>query len=429
MSLSSGSGAKRVTIVLRSMKEDRSNYIHLLEELRKLGAAEATAFQGVASFVGQHPIHTSHVVDIVPDLPVIIVWIDREDAVERILPQVLPLIKDGIVTVDDTNVVLHTSTEISDLAAGERVSDVMTRNVTSVRTGASLAEVVRDLLRRTFRSVPVVDDDNRVVGIMTNGDIVRRGNLAVRLDLLQSMPAGEQESILAALTASNLTSADVTTPDVVTVAQDAHVRDAAKLMMQHHLKRLPVVDAEGRLAGIVSRVDLLRTVARASMQPPGEPPHFTHESAASPIRQVMSKDVPVVGPDDPVSHLINVVVSTRLNRAVVIDTDRRPLGVVSDAELIERVTPEARPTFVATLMRHLPVIHGSEEAQETARHARGRTAKDFMRQDFVVVDESTPIGGALKKMLDEGRKIVLVTDKDGGLVGMVDRRDLLGSLV
>jgi CBS-domain-containing membrane protein len=411
------------------MKEDRSNYIHLVEELRKLGAAEATAFQGVASFVGQHPIHTSHVVDIVPDLPVIIVWIDREDAVERILPQVLPLIKDGIVTVDDTNVVLHTSTEISDLAAGERVADVMTRDVTSVKAGANLPDVVRDLLRRMLRAVPVVDDNNRVVGIMTNGDIVRRGNLAVRLDLLQTLPAGEQEDILAALTASNLTSADVMTQDVVTVSQDAHVRDAAKLMMHHHLKRLPAVDSEGRLTGIVSRVDLLRTVAQASMQPAGEPPHFTHESATSPIKRVMSKDVPVVGPDDPVAHVINVVVSTRLNRAVVIDSDRRPLGIVSDAELIERVTPDARPTFVAALMGRLPLVHGTEEAQETARHARGRTAKDFMRPDFVVVGDSTPIGAALKKMLDEGRKIVLVTDNDGRLVGMTDRRDLLSALV
>jgi PII-like signaling protein len=100
--------AKRVTIVLRSLKDERGGYTHLLEELQRLGAAEATAFQGMASFVGQAPIHTNRVVDFVPELPVIIVWIDRPDTVDAILPQIVPLIKDGIVTVDETTVALHT---------------------------------------------------------------------------------------------------------------------------------------------------------------------------------------------------------------------------------------------------------------------------------------------------------------------------------
>jgi CBS domain-containing protein len=201
------------------------------------------------------------------------------------------------------------------------------------------------------------------------------------------------------------------------------------LMMQHHLKRLPVVDADGRLTGIISRVDLLRTVADTTAPPKGDRTQLTHELGDAPIKLAMSKDVPTVWPHDPVSHLINVVVSTRLNRAVVIDPDHRPLGVVSDAELIERVTPEARPTFMAALMKRLPLVHGSEGAQETAKHAQGRTARDFMNSDFVMVEESTPIADALKKMLDEERKIVLVTDDAGRLVGMADRRDLLAVLV
>ena len=54
--------------------------------------------------------------------------------------------------------------------------------------------------------------------------------------------------------------------------------------------------------------------------------------------------------DAPVSHLVNVIISTRLNRAVVVDADQRPVGVVSDAELIVRVTPEARPGIVSSLV-------------------------------------------------------------------------------
>ena len=419
--------AKRVTIVLRSLK-GHGGYVRLLEELRKRGAAEATALQGVASFAGQNPVHTNRVADFVPDLPVIVIWIDRTDTVERILPEILPLIGDGIVTVDDTNVVLHTSTEIGDLPPGELVRDVMTRAVESVRPEANLASIVTDLLRRKLRAVPVIDDASRVVGIISNGDLVRRGELPLRLELLQAVGDAERAAALETLRASGLTAGQVMTPAPVVATETTPIREAASAMLRHHLKRLPVVDGEGKLCGIVSRVDLLRTVTgqEARQMANGRP--APHESATAPITQVMSKDVPVVRPDDPVPHLVNVVVSTRLNRAVVVDDERRPIGVVSDAELIERVTPEARGMVLTALMRRLPLLHGSAESQATLQRARGKTARDFMGKDFVIVSASTTIGDALRQMLDQSRKIVVVVDADGRLLGMTDRRDLLSAL-
>lgn len=419
--------AKRVTIVLRSLA-GHGGYVRLLEEMRKRGAAEATAFQGVASFVGQNPVHTNRVADFVPDLPVIVIWIDRTDTVERILPEILPLIGDGIVTVDETTVVLHTSIEIGDLPRGELVRDVMTRDVESVHPEANLASIVTDLLRRKLRAVPVVDGTNRVVGIISNGDLVQRGELPLRLELLQAVEDGERARALEMLRAAGLTAEQVMTPDPVVASETMPIREAASAMLRHHLKRLPVVDAKGKLCGMVSRVDLLRTVAgpEAEQKANGRP--ALHESATTPISQVMSKDVPVVGLDDPVPHLVNVVVSTRLNRAVVVDDERRPIGVVSDAELIERVTPDARGMVLTALMRRLPLLHGSAESQVTLQRARGKTARDFMGKDFLLVSASATISDTLHQMLDQSRKIAVVVDTDGRLLGMADRRDLLSAL-
>jgi CBS domain-containing protein len=114
---------------------------------------------------------------------------------------------------------------------------------------------------------------------------------------------------------------------------------------------------------------------------------------------------------------------------VVVDADRKPLGVVSDAELIERVTPDARPGLITAMMRRLPLLHGSNETQAALQHARGRVAKDFMRRDFVVVNNDATIAAALEKMLADQRKIGVVVDPDGKLLGIVDRRDLLSALV
>jgi CBS domain-containing protein len=143
----------------------------------------------------------------------------------------------------------------------------------------------------------------------------------------------------------------------------------------------------------------------------------------------MTKDVPVVHEDDPVPHLINVVVSTRLNRAVIVDGARRPIGVVSDAELIERVTPEARPGLVAAVMRRLPLLHGSAEAQDALHHARGKSARDFMREDFIRVAGNSTIEDTLRELISQRRKIAVVVDADGRLLGIADRRDLLSALV
>jgi len=179
---------------------------------------------------------------------------------------------------------------------------------------------------------------------------------------------------------------------------------------------------------MVSRVDLLRTVT-PGVDGAEETNGAHHERASAPVTRVMSKDVPLVSADDPLSHLINVVVSTRLNRAVVVDADRKPLGVVSDAELIERVTPDARPGLITAMMRRLPLLQGSKETQAALQHARGRVAKDFMRREFAVVSSDATIAEALEKMLDDQRKIGIVIDPDGKLLGMVDRRDLLSALV
>jgi CBS-domain-containing membrane protein len=382
----------------------------------------------MASFTGQSPIRSSHQVELLPELPVIVIWLDRPEVVERVLPQITPLIEDGTVTVDITTVVFQATREVEDLPKSLLVRDVMTRDVFSATPQTTLTEIVDDLLSKGLRSVPIVDRERRVVGIITNGDLVRRGGLGARLDLLIAMEPSERAGHLAALADSNLTAADIMTTPPVTVHEATPIREASRLMLDHHLKRLPVVDDSGRLTGIVSRVNLLRTVAAPQVREEENGAAPLAEPAWAPVARIMTRDVPTVPEDAPVSHLVNVIISTRLNRAVVVDADGRPLGVVSDAELIERVTPEARPGLLTSLVRSLPLLHGSEQTQELARHAHGRTARDFMQDDYVRVGRDDGIGAVLKEMLDRQKKIAVVVEADGRLAGMVDRRDLLRAL-
>ncbi len=277
--------------------------------------------------------------------------------------------------------------------------------------------------------MPVVDEEGRVVGIVTNGDLVRRGGLPVRLELLQTFDTPEVHAQLARLAEPRREVREVMTSPAVTVRPEMDVRHVAELMLRHRLKRLPVVDGAGRLVGIVSRVDLLRTVAGVPEGPPAPERYPPHVSGTAPVRTIMSPEVPVVAADAPLPEVVNVVASTRLNRAVVVDEHRHVLGVITDAELIERLTPRARPGVLSALMHRIPFVPGSREAEEALRHTTGTRARDLMTRDIVVAREDEPVREVLARMLRQGKKIVPVVDERGALVGMVDRADLLRVLV
>jgi CBS domain-containing protein len=148
-----------------------------------------------------------------------------------------------------------------------------------------------------------------------------------------------------------------------------------------------------------------------------------------PLSRVMRRDVPTVHPDTPLAEVFQAVISTRLNRALVVDGERRVLGVVTDAEMLERLTPSLRPGALRSLMHRLPFVHPSAGERAAEQHARARRASDLMDPDVAKATEETLLSDAIATMLRGNHKVLAVTDARGRLVGMVDRADLLHGLV
>jgi PII-like signaling protein len=80
----------------------------LLSLLRHEGAAGATMFRGLAGFGAHSRMHVARLADIVPDLPVVVEWIDSPEQVERLIPRISALVRSGTITVDDLIIVKHT---------------------------------------------------------------------------------------------------------------------------------------------------------------------------------------------------------------------------------------------------------------------------------------------------------------------------------
>ena len=102
---------------------------------------------------------------------------------ERILAKAEEMVTDGIVAVQDLQVISHKTRGLL-IPKQTRVRDIMTPNPQKVNLDTSLAEVARLLLSSTFTGLPVVDDENRPVGVISQGDLIYKAGMPMRLGLL-----------------------------------------------------------------------------------------------------------------------------------------------------------------------------------------------------------------------------------------------------
>ncbi|MFB6821052.1 CBS domain-containing protein [Streptomyces virginiae] len=131
-----------------------------------------------------------------------------------------------------------------------KVADLMTDEVVSVAAGTAFKDIAKLLAQYDISGVPVLDDEDRVVGVVS------------QTDLLAHAVPGPDASRHNGTEAQPPTAGGVMSAPAVTVRAEETVADAARLMTRRSIERLPVVDVEDRLVGIVTRRDLLRMFLR-----------------------------------------------------------------------------------------------------------------------------------------------------------------------
>ena len=142
------------------------------------------------------------------------------------------------------------------------VRAVMTTMVVAVHAGATYDEIAGALDSHGVSAVPVVDARTVVIGVVSEADLLPQVEFAG--DDRRPRQPEDRRRALARAKASGRTAADLMTEPAITIAPDASIGDAARLMDARRVKRLPVVTDEGVLVGIVSRCDLLREHRRTS---------------------------------------------------------------------------------------------------------------------------------------------------------------------
>jgi CBS domain-containing protein len=149
------------------------------------------------------------------------------------------------------------------------VKDVMTTRVVSITEDASFRTMAAALREHRVSAFPVLDDDEKVIGMVSEADMLVK-------EALDSEPEGMPGMIGGLLRrrehakARGITAGDLMTSPAVTITPDDTIERAARLMYAHKAKRLPVVDANDHLVGIVSRSDLLSVFSRSDSDIRGE---------------------------------------------------------------------------------------------------------------------------------------------------------------
>jgi CBS domain-containing protein len=141
------------------------------------------------------------------------------------------------------------------------VRDVMSTHVIAVRQSAPYKEMAAILHEQRVSAFPVIDDDNKVIGVVSEADLLTKEALEGTVPrTLLSRPERVRKQTNA------LTAADLMTWPPVTIGADEPVTHAARLMFDQRVKRLPVTSDDGTLIGLVSRSDVLSVYSRPDVE-------------------------------------------------------------------------------------------------------------------------------------------------------------------
>jgi CBS domain-containing protein len=208
-----------------------------------------------------------------------------------------------------------------------RVKDVMTPKVISVRVDETVVNAARLMLQQQISGLPVVDKKGQLVGIVTEGDFLRRGELGTQrrrpkwLEFLLGPGKLAQEYVHA----SSKKIEDVMTPDPRTIGEDETLEAVVDMMERHRIKRVPVT-RDGRLVGIVSRANLmhaLASLARDVSPPAGGDSTIRDSIMATIASQDWAPRVNVIVKDG-VVELYGVVTDDRERRGLVVAAETVP---------------------------------------------------------------------------------------------------------
>ncbi len=391
-------------------------YLEVLEVLQREGATGATALRGLAGFGPGYRTRTAGYIDLREHPPVVIEWIDRAERIEQLLSQLDDILPDALITVEDIQVYRAMLRGTGPFAGDQSVGDYMRPVLHTVPVTASLEAVLAILLGLEQTTVPVVDNQYHVVGIVTEQDLVQRAGLRLPFRLLRVLSDSERATLLTPLVGQPVTAVMNNEPRSVYLG--AALPQALMFLLEWNYDQIPVLERSGKLAGLLGRSDVLRAAVTRSDLSTGavrnaEPPTLVH--------LVMQRSVPYILNSEALVSALQQLATTPDYSLLVVDAAGRVQGQLRAERVLPHLDPAERAVFLAVLQRRVAADRADLPGVDRDFHF-------LIERDPLTVMPNESIYHAARRLLEQGQDRAPVVNEDSILQGMLSQAGVLRAL-
>ena len=394
----------------------------LISYVRKLkNSARCSVFRGIEGCCENGEVSTEKIVDLSINQPLKIEIVLPAAELDSVIDDVLKMVQDGIVGTRELTVLSH-RTKKRLFPPQTRVRDVMTQNPVSVEANETAAHAMKILLSANFTGLPVVDPENRPIGVISQTDLIYRAGMPFRIALMAQSHPEKLEAAMRDLSAKPARS--IMTKPPILVCETDLLTHAVHIMLKNDVKRLPVVDKSGFLTGMVSRLDVFETITREAPDWQKLQERRVHVGNIRFVSEIMQRETRTVTPETPVEEVMRVIDRDDIKRVAVVNSEGRLMGLISDRSLLSAFSGET-PGVWEMMSRLVPFSAKAKHAAKIGEKLSGQSAGAVMKPDPITIRENEPIDGAISLMTRHKIKRLPVVDEKGIFKGMISREALL----
>ncbi len=315
------------------------------------------------------------------------------------------------------------------------VAALMAKPAVAVAATANVRDALVQIIQTGVRTLPVVDARNRIVGILTDHDL-ERSRLRTSYQQLQQLSGAAWQTLQQE--AAEIPIMALAASPVSTLGADATVAQAVHLLQNQSIKRLPIVDREQRVVGMLTRSDILRNLLYLPV--PGSPRSAAEgarqERLQSSIGALPLQKPPTVTITTTVSQLLQALKMHASNYALVTNSQGHAVGMISSSDLLTRTTAPQHNHILAALYAPAGAFQPEKETSLAAL-----TVAELMTTPLLTIHPDDRPHRALQLLIERQIKRLPVVDdsgdnsgdnsggdsggNSGDLIGIVDRRALL----
>lgn len=398
--------------------EGQPLHMVILERLRREGATGTTALRGIAGFGPGHRTRVTSIADMNENLPILLEWIDRIERVSQTLPLLDDLLSNALVTIEEVAIYRASLRSTGPFASNYSIGDFMQSKLHTLAATATLDEVFTILMKHDQKTIPIIDEYKRIVGLITEQDIAQRTTLRLPLRLLPMLTRDEQSTLLAPLTQQPVT--DVMSTELRSVYSGAAIPQALAMLIEWNYEQLPVLDREGALVGLFSRTDILRAALQQDTS--SVESSVRNADPPTPVRLIMQTTVPQIAISQSLAAALYHLLTAPDHYLVVVDAADRVQGSISCEAVIGILNGPERTSFLLALAQEMPIDMAELPGTD-------RSLDVVLNRDIATVAPDISIVDATRYLLAQKLERAPVVDGEGQIMGMLSRGGLLRALV